>query len=126
MLDYFQRNRHFIGYVVGFVGVFIGLWAVATLALRVSEDQKTISRQTRLIEQQQQQIAHQAELGLRTYRATCTFRADLIRRVRESNEFLATHPNGFAGIPAKTLEASIVNEESTIKSLEQLACPGQA
>lgn len=133
MLDYFQRNRHFIGYVVGFVGVFIALWTVGHLTLQVRDDQRTISHQTRTIESQQKQLALQqrrlkaeAQLGLKTFQAVCTFREDLIRRARDGVEFLATHPNGFAGIPAATLAQSIHNEQLTIASLQKLECKGQS
>jgi len=126
VLDYFQRNRHFIGYAIGFVGVFIGLWAVATLAWRVQHDQVAIRRQNVTIERQQQQIQHAAHLGLLTYKATCTLRSDLVRRVRDSTAFLAAHPNGVGGISQKTILQSIVNEQATIRSLDRLRCPNQA
>lgn len=133
VLDYFQRNRHFIGYVIGIGGLLIGLWTVGHLTLQVRDDQRQIASQTRLIENQQQALRRQqqalkreAQLGLQTFHATCAFRADLIRRARAGVAFLASHPNGIPGISAGTLAQSIHNQQLTIKSLQGLRCKGQA
>lgn len=55
--------------------------------------------------------------------ALCTFKTDLQRRVDDGNEFLAKHPNGIPGIPAKTLRTSLDNQQRTISALRGLSCP---
>jgi hypothetical protein len=63
---------------------------------------------------------------LKTFQAVCTFRQDLIRRARTGVAFLATHPNGFAGISAATLATTVRNEQRTVASLQALECKGQS
>jgi hypothetical protein len=55
--------------------------------------------------------------------ALCTLRGDFERRVAEGRKFLKENPEGFAGIPAATLEATIHAQERTIESLDGLDCP---
>lgn len=55
-------------------------------------------------------------------KALCAFRADLQSRVQSGVAFLRTHHHGIAGIPAATLQASIVNEQRTIATLASLIC----
>lgn len=69
----------------------------------------------------QQSRARQAE-GLQAHDALCVFKQDLQRRASSSAEFLRTHPNGIAGIPAKVLQQSLANQVSTIRSLDRLRC----
>lgn len=54
--------------------------------------------------------------------ALCTFRADLNARVASSRDFLKDHPEGFAGIPAATIRASIDQQSRTINALSSLDC----
>jgi hypothetical protein len=70
------------------------------------------------------QVAKAARLGVRTHTGVCRLRRDLERRVADSQAFLRANPGGIPGIPAKTIEASITNERSTIRSLHVLSpCP---
>ena len=54
--------------------------------------------------------------------ALCTFVDDLQRRVNQTREFLADHPEGFAGIPAATLVNQAENQQRTIDALDNLNC----
>lgn len=52
----------------------------------------------------------------------CALRLDLERRVRQSESFLADHPEGFAGIPAGTIRIQVSGQRRTIKALAGLDC----
>jgi len=54
--------------------------------------------------------------------ALCALRSDLEARVATSLEFLAEHPEGVAGIPAKTIKDGINNQRRTISALRSLDC----
>jgi hypothetical protein len=54
--------------------------------------------------------------------ALCALRSDLHSRVATSEAFLKTSPNGVAGIPAATIEATIEGQKKTIKALGSLSC----
>lgn len=70
-------------------------------------------------------LANQARIddNQRATVALCVLRADLQTRVDSSRAFLADHPNGIPGIPAKTLRDGITNQQRTIKALQGLSCP---
>lgn len=55
-------------------------------------------------------------------RALCSFKNDLQRRVDQGNALLKTHPEGIAGIPAATIQASIQNQQASLISLDSLMC----
>jgi len=57
-----------------------------------------------------------------TTTALCTLRADLERRVDTSREFLKENPDGIPGIPARTIQEGINNQERTIEALGVLDC----
>lgn len=57
-----------------------------------------------------------------THDALCTLRADLQNRVAQSQKFLLGHPQGFAGIPAATIQQGLVNQQHTIDALSSLSC----
>lgn len=54
--------------------------------------------------------------------ALCALRLDLERRVESSKTFLRDHPEGIAGISAKTIQDGIDNQERTIAALGGLDC----
>jgi hypothetical protein len=54
--------------------------------------------------------------------ALCTFRKDLEVRVAASRKFLASHPDGFAGVPVRTIREGISNQERTIGALSGIDC----
>jgi hypothetical protein len=56
-------------------------------------------------------------------RALCALRGDLEDRVRQTDKFLAKHPEGFAGIPAATLRTNANGQRRTIRALSNLKCP---
>jgi hypothetical protein len=58
-----------------------------------------------------------------TTKTLCTLRDDLRKRVDASVNFLADHPNGVPGIPAKTILDGIKNQRDTIIALNGLDCP---
>jgi hypothetical protein len=68
-------------------------------------------------------LANQADENSRASVALCALRVDLQRRVAASEKFLAEHPNGIPGIPARTLRDSIDNQQRTISALVVLRCP---
>jgi hypothetical protein len=55
--------------------------------------------------------------------ALCAFRGDIQKRYDAGKAFLRSHPNGFAGLSAATLNVSLTNEASTLKALKPLMCP---
>lgn len=67
-----------------------------------------------------------AYLGLasshKTNDALCALRGDLEKRVEQSQDFLISHPNGVAGIPAVTIRQGLVNQQHTIQALSSLSC----
>jgi hypothetical protein len=72
------------------------------------------------IKHQQNQLA---EVSLSTTHALCTFRNDLATRITSSENFLKTHPDGFAGVPAPVIQNSIDNQQRTLDALSSLHCP---
>ena len=54
--------------------------------------------------------------------ALCALRADLEKRVESSQQFLIDHPDGIAGIPARTIREGIENQRRTIDALGDLSC----
>ncbi len=60
--------------------------------------------------------------GRQAHQALCVFKADLQRRAEAAAAFLQAHPDGIAGIPVATLQTSLVNQVSTIRSLDRLRC----
>jgi hypothetical protein len=58
----------------------------------------------------------------RTTAAVCAFRNDLIQRNQQTQQFLITHPHGFADIPKNVLVQNVKNANRTIKSLRNLPC----
>lgn len=57
-----------------------------------------------------------------TNAALCALKGDLEARVSQSDNFLKTHPNGFAGIPASAIKVGVESEERTIRALHILSC----
>lgn len=68
-------------------------------------------------------VDDQHKESARNTKALCTFRRDLEARAESSEDFLKTHPNGFAGIDAATIRNGLRNQKATIKSLSGLNCP---
>jgi hypothetical protein len=71
-------------------------------------------------------------LSIWTYRdshsnrdALCALRADLQARIQTSTTFLVEHPEGVAGIPAKTIRDGIINQQRTVNALSGLSCGEQ-
>jgi hypothetical protein len=55
-------------------------------------------------------------------RSLCVLRTDLEARVKSSEDFLAKHPHGAFGIPARTIQDGIANQQRTIRALKGLDC----
>lgn len=54
--------------------------------------------------------------------ALCALRTDMERRVATSKALIARNPQGFAGIPARTIRDGIRNQERTIRALSSIDC----
>lgn len=67
-------------------------------------------------------IRHQSQLGAQTHTAVCALRHDLQDRVKNSEQFLRSHPHGFAGVTVKVIRAQIMGQEKTIQALHSLDC----
>ena len=67
-------------------------------------------------------ISSQADVNTASTHALCVLRDDLKTRVKSSTDFLAMHPDGIPGIPAKTLRDGIHNQQRTISALRTLQC----
>lgn len=52
----------------------------------------------------------------------CSFRADLERRVRTSEDYLRDNPQGFPGIPLSVLRKSIDDQRDVLYALRILRC----
>jgi hypothetical protein len=63
------------------------------------------------------QALHREET--RTNGALCALRADLERRIRASEAFLATHPNDTMAL---TIRTSLSSQRRTVKALSTLDC----
>jgi hypothetical protein len=71
-------------------------------------------------------LTRQADENTRASVALCALRVDLQRRVAAAKNFLAEHPNGIPGIPARTFRDGIDNQQRTISALTVLRCPPMA
>lgn len=67
--------------------------------------------------------AQLARDGKDAHDALCAFKSDLKRRADGAQSFLDSHPGGFAGITAPTIQNSINNQEATLRALSTLNCP---
>jgi hypothetical protein len=106
-----KRTRGFI--LMCAVLIMAGLLSGAyVLAARVSDNTDDTDKLARVTQQLQG-----------TTLALCALRDDVERRVQSSQNFLAEHPNGIPGIPARTLRDSINNQQRTIDALSILKCP---
>lgn len=63
-----------------------------------------------------------ADQATENHTALCSFKLDLQRRVKDTEDYIAEHPNGLAGIPVATIRNSIANQRATIDSLSSLKC----
>lgn len=70
-------------------------------------------------------LAKQAQTAGETHRAACTFRANLVQQVQDSEKYLEQHPNGAPslGISAAQLRQSIGRQRAAANSLSDLHCP---
>lgn len=68
-------------------------------------------------------LASRTSENNQTTRALCALRDDIKRRVKTSQEYLADHPNGAPGIPAKLVRDGIQNQQRTVEALHDLKCP---
>lgn len=68
------------------------------------------------------QNRHRAQAGQQAHSALCVFKADLIKRAKLTDKFLEDNPHGVAGITAKVLRNSSINQHATIDSLNSLDC----
>lgn len=106
-----RRLRKAVEYVVAggvalaFVLIGLGVYGLL-LSGQVSSNQNEVN-------------ANQA----RNTAALCAYHDDLAKRVAQSQAFIATHPNGFAGISQQTIQVSIDNEKSALLALAPLRCP---
>ena len=60
--------------------------------------------------------------GREAHRAICALRSDLEHRVEATERFLATHPDGFAGVDRATIRNSLGNQLRTIDALSTINC----
>lgn len=67
-------------------------------------------------------IIRTANSGTEAHQAICALKLDLARRVDMAERFLHEHPEGFAGVPAATIRASVENERQTIDALSVIQC----
>ena len=101
-MNLLRQHRHMLGWVATFAAlIYVGV------AGQSNSDQ----------------LRRQAELGAQTHAAVCSLRDDLHLRIKNGEQFLATHPEGLPGIAtAQQIRQSIHNERKTISSLSDLEC----
>lgn len=63
-----------------------------------------------------------ARAGANAQDALCVFRDDLARRIDQTRDFLADHPNGIPGIDGGVLRNSLKNQQQTLDALSVLRC----
>ena len=69
------------------------------------------------------QVKHLAVQGAQAHRGLCAYKADLENRLRQSRQFLKTHPNGLPGlISPSALRVSIINQTSILNALQDFKC----
>lgn len=68
-------------------------------------------------------VDEQVDRNARSSVALCALREDLQLRVDGAEKFLAEHPDGLPGIPAKTIRDGAENQQRTISTLHVLKCP---
>lgn len=57
-----------------------------------------------------------------TTQAVCALRSDLESRTASGEKFLKEHPKGIPGVPARTIEEGIHNQDRSIRALSGLSC----
>jgi hypothetical protein len=60
--------------------------------------------------------------GKNTNDALCSVRQDMEQRALGTTQFLKDNPDGFAGIPVRTLLENLANQQRTIQALKGLEC----
>lgn len=56
--------------------------------------------------------------GQLAHNALCSFRADLVTRIAQGQDFLDHHPEGFKGISAAQIQVQLDNQRRTVASLD--------
>lgn len=120
--EFWVRWRGEIGYAIGTVAVVVALVGQHQNTDAIRDQSHRLAVSQRVITRQQEVIRQQARLGAQTHTAVCTLRRDYIQRVAQSEQFLAEHPEGFAGVTAEAIQASITSQRHTIKALASLRC----
>jgi hypothetical protein len=59
-------------------------------------------------------VVYFASVASNNQEALCAFRNDLALRVQQGTQFLEEHPEGFAGIPASTIQTNLENQKRTV------------
>lgn len=60
--------------------------------------------------------------GKQAHTAVCALRADLDKRVRATEAYLATHPGDILGIPREQVLSSLENQKATLRALATAGC----
>lgn len=69
------------------------------------------------------QLRRQSQEGVHAHRALCALKLDLEFRVAATTAYLKTHPHGIPGIPVSVIRSQLVNQQQTLRSLDELRCP---
>lgn len=71
---------------------------------------------------QNKQLHRDASVALQTHQGVCVYRQTLEAQVRQTDEFLASHPNGIPGISAATLRRGEATQRAAISALSNINC----
>lgn len=79
-----------------------------------------------LLSRDSAQLRQDATIALETHHGVCVYRQTLQDQVRQTDEFLSSHPNGIPGIPASTFRSGEAKQRAAIEALSDLQCPKEA
>lgn len=65
---------------------------------------------------------YRTEEGQRAHKAICVLVNDYHSRIREQENFIKTHPHGFANITVAQIKRSIAMEHRTLEALSVARC----
>lgn len=120
------RRQRWALIVMAFVIMGAGITGYVILSNRGDQNARTarsaavLARESARLSAETSRLAKNARTD---HAALCTFKTDLQKRVTQSRDFLAKHPNGIPGIPASVIVQGLRNQQATVDSLENLNCP---
>ncbi len=92
------------------VGCYVALLVIGFVGWQDANNKRDAINRTAARAQVQATVANNS---------LCALKRDLEKRIKGSVDFLAQHPEGFAGIPATQIRARITEQTATVSALER-------